>query len=237
MKAKFIPLLFLTIFIQTKSYAQYELVDLMSQINLQANLQAAFNQVKTTYSYISFNGKTLTCNINLVRMNGFTDATAYIQNRDRSKRQNIEADGSMPMILTVIAGSDGWNLEYGDRITVNYNGNSQTTINVGVDDNLSEDGWGRYKSQLIGQSAVAFQSAAAQSYPVNYGSSGAGYSPSSGNRDQITWQIQRTQQLLNDCERRQSEASSSSTQMMYNSQIISLRNKLQELQQQLIQAH
>lgn len=165
MKSKIIFGLFLMLLLQIKSFAQYEMYDLQLQMNMQKyqqEIQRAFNQVGASYQYHCFNEKDISCSIELYKMTGFNEGSAEIQNKERTQSQQLKVNLNNPNFISISVGEDDWKLNYGDRIIITYDGNSQKTYNVGIDDNMSEVDWKRYTEKLINESKQQVQS-----YPAN----------------------------------------------------------------------
>ena len=156
MKFKFFVGVLLCITIGTKGFAQFEMNDMMYQMQrqiYQQNLQRAFSKIESNYSFKSFDGQNVTCIITMARMTGFSDISASIQNRDRTESQNLSVECYNPMSITISAGGSDWNLAYGDRISIIYDGDKSKNLTVGIDDNMSEVDWERYAKQLIRECA------------------------------------------------------------------------------------
>ena len=152
MKSKITFILILFLLAQIKSFAQFESSDMfrlmLEQQRLQ-QMQQAYQQIQFNYRYYCIDGESISCDITMARMNGFSNATAVIQNRDRTIQKELKIKRDMPFTIDITVRKPDWALSYGDRIIITYDGSSTRTLNVGTGENMSEVDWQRYKESLI----------------------------------------------------------------------------------------
>jgi hypothetical protein len=244
----------------TAAFAQYYFPepDYSAQMNqLMSDLQAqmdAYNdsmeRIQWTASHSHWyqvveNPLRVRLNINLCRTAPWYDVSGTIENAKRRNPLSWDKNGGLSTAAA-------WPLDYGDRVVVCYSGGNSKYANgvyqftVGVDDAMTREQWNAQYShgQLLARkkaNAKPAGTAAPPAYPVAGPAPMPpmpGYTPmhATRSRAEILYDIQRTEELLNDSRRNMQSSPGLATTYGYSGIIARSEQRLMALRQELAQA-